>query len=150
MKHRTLFHLFLVSGALAIAGIACARPAVAAAPAPAGIEAWERNHPEAARELGGWARTHAEAARKFFTWDGRHHERAHEFVTWAINHPNEGIRAFADSHRGWEGFDDIALNHVPAANAFIAWCRRHPQAAEALMNHPAGLEWAGHHLYGVR
>ena len=29
----------------------------------------------------------------------------------------------------------------------MAWCRRHPRAAEELMNHPRGLEWAGHHLY---
>jgi hypothetical protein len=27
------------------------------------------------------------------------------------------------------------------------WCRRHPEAAEALMSHPGGLDWAGRHIY---
>jgi hypothetical protein len=29
----------------------------------------------------------------------------------------------------------------------MAWCRRHPPAAQALMNHPRALEWVGHNLY---
>jgi hypothetical protein len=149
LSNRTLFNLTIVAGLLAATPIACARPVPAPAPGPAGIEMWDRNHPEASRELGVWAREHRDAARKFFEWDGHHPERSHEFVTWAINHPGEGIRAFAATHPRWEYFDDIARDHVPAANEFMGWCRRHPQAAEALMNHPRGLEWAGHHLYGI-
>lgn len=115
--------------------------------APAGLEQWERNHPEASRELGVWVRNHPEAAERFFTWDGRHPERSREFVTWTISHPADNIDVFVLSHRGWPVFDQIMEHHRPAAEGFMAWCRRHPRAAEALMSHPRGLEWAGHHLY---
>jgi hypothetical protein len=40
-------------------------------------------------------------------------------------------------------------DHQPAANAFMGWCRHHPEAAEKLMSHPGGLNWAGHHLYAA-
>ena len=56
---------------------------------------------------------------------------------------------FVATHRGWPVFDEIMERHRPAAETFMAWSRRHPQAAEALMNHPHGLEWAGHHLYAA-
>jgi hypothetical protein len=59
--------------------------------APPGIERWNRNHPEAAAELGQWVKNHPEAAERFFEWDGRHPERSREFVTWTIVHPGEGI-----------------------------------------------------------
>lgn len=148
MSSRTLLNFALVGTLVVGAGVACAPPAHAAH-APGGMEAWEHNHPEASRALGAWVREHPDAAKRFFEWDGHHTERAHEFVTWSIAHPHEGIRMFADMHRGWEGFDVIAREHVPAANAFMEWCRHFPEAAEALMNHPGGLEWAGHHLYGA-
>lgn len=109
---------------------------------PAGIEKWNANHPEAARELCAWAGNHPDAARRLFDWDAHHPDRAHDFVSWAITHPNEGIDAFVSSHPRWTDFDFISETHRPAANAFIAWCRRHPRAAEALMNHPGSLEWA--------
>lgn len=150
MTSRTLLNLSLLGSLLALTSFACARPAVVvAAPGPGGLEAWEHNHPEAARDLGVWVRTHPDAAKKFFAWDSHHPERSHAFVTWAIAHPGEGIPAFSATHPRWEHFDDIMLNHAPAANAFIGWCRRHPQAAEALMSHPGGLDWAGRHLYGA-
>lgn len=114
---------------------------------PAGLKAWERNHPEASRELGAWVRNHPEAAERFFTWDGRHPERSREFVTWSISHPADSVDVFVLSHRGWPVFDQIMERHRPAAEAFVGWTRRHPRAAEALMSHPRGLEWAGHHLY---
>ena len=114
---------------------------------PRGLEAWQRHHPEASRELGDWVRAHPAAAERFFTWDGRHPARAKAFVTWAIAYPRLGIDAFVLEHRGWPIFDEIALHHRPGAEAFLAWTRRHPRAAEALMNHPGGLEWAGKHLY---
>jgi hypothetical protein len=121
-------------------------PAIAFAEPP-GLGMWQRNHPEASRELGGWVRNHPEAAERFFTWDGNHPERSKEFVTWTITHPGENIDVFVLAHRGWPVFDQIMERHRPAAEAFMAWCRRHPRAAEALMNHPRGLEWAGHNLY---
>lgn len=138
--------LILAGGLLILAGTACARPMPAAHAQP-GLEGWERAHPEASRELGAWVRQHPDAARVFFDWDAAHPERAHEFVTWTITHRGEGIRAFADTHRGWGQFDLIMRDHQPAANAFMGWSRHHPEAAEALMNHPGGLNWAGHHLY---
>jgi len=121
-------------------------PAMAMAE-PAGLTMWSRNHPQASRELGLWVKGHPEAAERFFTWDGHHPERSKEFVTWTIAHPGDTIDVFVMERRGWPVFDEIMERHRPAAEAFMAWCRRHPRAAEALMNHPRGLEWAGHHLY---
>jgi hypothetical protein len=111
------------------------------------IETWSEHHPQASQELGVWVQQHPDAAARFFDWDSHHPDRAHEFVTWTIYHPNLLIDGFVALHPGWPFFDQIALNHRPAADQFMAWCRRHPQAAEALMNHPGGLYWAGHHLY---
>jgi hypothetical protein len=116
-------------------------------PAQAGMEQWSNNHPAASQELGVWVQTHPQAAARFFEWDGHHPQRAHEFVTWTIYHPAQPIEGFVATHPGWQYFDQIALNHRAGADAFMAWCRRHAQAAEALMNHPGGLNWAGHHLY---
>lgn len=92
-------------------------------------------------------RNHPQAAHDFFEWDGTHPERSREFVTWTIANPGTGIGAFVRLHPGWPLFDAIARNHRNAANTFMLWCRRHPRAAEALMLHPAGLRWAGEHLY---
>ncbi len=114
------------------------------------IEVWAGNHPEASQELGAWVGNHPEAAALFFEWDGHHSERAHQFVTWTISNPGAPIEAFTQTHPGWEYFDRINETHRPAAQAFMAWCRRHPAAAEALMSHPGGLTWAGHHLYSDR
>lgn len=146
MTPKYLLNLALIGGLALGAGTACAPPAQAAH-APGGLETWERNHPEAARALGVWARGHGPAAGRFFEWDAHHTERAHAFVTWSIEHPGLGARAFADTHPGWEYFDVIVREHLPAANAFMNWCRHYPEAAESLMNHPGGLAWAGHHLY---
>ena len=114
---------------------------------PPGLEAWQKNHPEASRELGTWVRAHPAAAERFFTWDGQHPEKSKAFVTWTIAHPRQNIDVFVVEHRGWPVFDEIAERHRPAAEAFMGWARRHPRAAEALMTHSGWLEWAGHHLY---
>lgn len=148
MKTGTRLNLALAAGLLLMAGTACAAP-VAAHHAPGGMELWEHNHPEASQALGAWVRSHPDAAHRFFDWDAHHTERAHEFVTWSIQHPREGVRVFAGTHPNWEFFDVIAREHVPAANAFMDWCRHFPEAAETLMNHPGGLDWAGHHLYAA-
>jgi hypothetical protein len=113
----------------------------------ASIEEWSQNHPVASHELGVWVQNHPDAAAKFFEWDGHHPDRAHELVTWTIYHPTQPIDGFVATHPGWQYFDQIALHHRPGADAFMAWCRRHPQPAERLMSHPGGLSWAGHHLY---
>ncbi len=122
-------------------------PVTAATPAETAIDRWADNHPQAASELGNWVKNHPQAAHKFFEWDGSHPERCRIFVTWAITHPAEGINAFASQHPRWQFFDEVMEHHRPAAQTFIQWCRRHPKAAEALMRHPRGLQWAGNHLY---
>ena len=113
----------------------------------ASIEGWADRHPQASQELGSWVQAHPPAARVFFEWDAAHPERAHEFVTWTLRHPNQPIEGFVATHPNWGQFDEIALHHRAAADTFMAWCRRHPEAAEALMSHPGGLAWAGDHLY---
>jgi len=121
-------------------------PALALAEPP-GLKVWQRNHPAASRELGEWVKNHPAAAERFFEWDGHHPMKSKELVTWAIDHPGENVDVFVLAHRGWPVFEEIMERHRPAAEGFVAWCRRHPQAAEALMSHPRGLEWAGRHLY---
>jgi hypothetical protein len=138
----------LVAFAIAVAGCAASTPPPAN-PGPAGIEQWEHNHPEAARELGTWVQEHPDAAAKFFEWDGHHHEKATEFVLWTIANPGANIDAFVVSHPGWQYFDKIMESHRPAAEIFMTWARHHGPAAQALMNHPGGLDWAGHHLYAA-
>lgn len=127
-------------------GCASSRP-MEGSNAPVGIERWSENHPKASVELGEWVKRHPKAAAKFFEWDGTHPERSREFVTWTITHPRKSIDSFAVQHPGWPVFDQIMENHRPAAETFMAWCRRHPRAAEALMSHSGGLRWAGEHLY---
>jgi len=43
----------------------------------------------------------------------------------------------------------ISCATAPAARqeSIEQWARHHPQAAETLMSHPGGLDWAGHHVY---
>jgi hypothetical protein len=126
--------------------VAALLPAVALAEPP-GLDQWSKNHPQASVELGHWVRNHPGAARKLFEWDGTHPARSKEFVTWSIRNPAQPIQTFIALHPDWPYFDEIAAKHRPAADAFMGWCRRHPQAAETLMNHPGGLRWAGDHLY---
>jgi hypothetical protein len=111
------------------------------------IESWQQSHPEAAKELGDWVQRHPDAAAIFFDWDGHHPVHAHEFVTWTIQHPGQGIDHFVVAHPKWEYFDTISEQHRPAAEDFMSWIHRHNQAAERLMSHEHGLEWAGHHLF---
>jgi hypothetical protein len=137
----------LAWSAMTVAFMGCAT-----APPPnreVSLESWAEHHPEASKELGLWVREHAQAAALFFDWDGHHAAQSQEFVTWAISHPGEPIEAFTGTHPRWDRFDRIMESHRPAAEAFLGWCRRHPDAAEALMHHPGGLEWAGHHLYAA-
>jgi hypothetical protein len=113
------------------------------------LERWSENHPEAARELGVWVREHPNAAPLFFEWDGHHPEKSREFVFWTIASPAQPLEAFVAAHPGWPLFDRIMESHRPAAETFMAWCRRHPPAAQALMAHPGALDWAGRHLYAA-
>jgi len=131
---------------LVAVAVAALVPALALAE-PAGLDRWSKNHPQASRALGEWVRGHPQAARLMFEWDGTHPERSKEFVAWAITYPAQPIETFIQTHPGWPKFDEIVSTHRPAANSFMAWCRRYPPAADALMHHPGGLRWAGDHLY---
>src|SRR5436305_1793895 len=119
-----------LASALALAA-ACGPSPPAMTPAQA-IEQWDRNHPQAAQELGEWVRAHPDAAAKFFEWDGHHPEKSKEFVLWTLANPGANIDAFVATHPGWPVFDRIMENHRPAAEAFMAWARRHPPAAQSL------------------
>ena len=113
----------------------------------ASLERWAYYHPRASQELGAWVQTYPPAAARLFDWDAHHPERSREFVEWSIYNPYQPIEAFVTTHPGWSYFDDMVLHHRIGVDAFMAWCRRHPNPAMALMNHPGGLDWAGHHLY---
>jgi hypothetical protein len=129
-----------------LVAVAALVPALALAEPP-GLDHWSKNHPQASAELGEWVRAHPQAARLMFEWDGTHPERAKAFVTWTIAHPAQPIETFTATHPGWPYFDQLSGTHRPAMDAFMAWCRRHPNAAETLVRHPGGLRWAGNHLY---
>jgi ABC-type nitrate/sulfonate/bicarbonate transport system substrate-binding protein len=119
-------------------------------PPPSGavvLERWAERHPEASRELGGWVHAQPKAAARFFRWDSRHPGAAQAFVTWAQEHPRAEAVAFLRSHGDWVELDEVIAHHPVAADQLADWCRRHPAAARDLMAHPAGLHWAGTHLY---
>jgi hypothetical protein len=125
-----------------------AAPLLAAdAPDQKTLEKWAANNPEASQALGEWVKARPNAAKLFFQWDGKHPEKSREFVTWTIEYANKDIKDFADKHPDWPVFSDIFKNHKPAANEFMAWARKYPQAALSLMKHSRGLHWAGDHLY---
>jgi hypothetical protein len=39
----------------------------------------------------------------------------------------------------------MATKHREGLEAFIAWCRQYPAAAQDLMDAPAGLRWLASH-----
>jgi D-alanyl-D-alanine dipeptidase len=133
---------------LAVTTVACVeRPPPAYPVPPMGIERWAALHPVAARELGDWVRVHPQAAARLFQWDAHHPERARLFVLWAVENPQANVDGFVLTHPNWPLFDQLMEQYRPAAEAFLLWTRRHPQAASALMLHARGLAWAGQHLY---
>lgn len=146
MRRLVVLFAAVVSLAGATGCVAHTAPPPPANPGQAQMGEWNANHPEAAGELCVWVRNHPDAAHRFFEWGGHHPAKAQEFVTWTLTHPNRGIDGFVSEHPGWGNFDFMTETHHPAANAFMGWARRHPQAAEALTNHPRGLVWAGNHL----
>jgi len=111
------------------------------------VEKWSEHHPEASKALGLWVKAHPQTASKFFDWDAHHPERSQEFVTWTIEHPAERVGKFVHMHPDEPYLDELMRVHHDAAEEFMVWCRNHAEAARALMAHPKGLEWAGHHLY---
>jgi hypothetical protein len=150
-------HRFTFRRLVAVLGLAqvlsgCVAVVRPVPPPPAGersLEGWSHRHPAASQALGDWVRGHPRAAERFFRWDGAHPGAAESFVVWSIRNPGASIDVFAVEHPRWEDFNWVMEHHRPAANAFMVWCRQYPAAAEELMHHPAGLHWAGTHLYQV-
>ncbi|HVM60052.1 MAG TPA: hypothetical protein VMV72_04230 [Verrucomicrobiae bacterium] len=111
------------------------------------MEKWSENHPDASKALGAWVKANPKAAARFFEWDANHPEKSQAFVMWTIDHPSDEVEKYVQDHHGEPLLDEILKKHRPAAVEFMAWCRNNADAARALMAHPKGLEWAGHHLY---
>ena len=152
MTNRSLLARALVSGVFALVG--CGGSQASHTPAnvraePVSLDQWEHTYPEASHALGEWVRSDPAAAHRFFEWDSEHPHRAEAFVTWAATHQEEHLDVFIAAHPGWQHWDYIVEHHRPAAEAMVVWVRHYPHAAEALMRHPSGLHWAGHHLYST-
>ncbi len=111
------------------------------------LEKWEKNNPDASRELGKWVSKHKDAAHYIFEWDGSHHEKAEALVKWAVKHPSENLAKFHRQHKDWPELDEIEKTHKRAFEEFLIWCKNYTDAANALMEHPNGLKWAGDHLW---
>ena len=113
---------------------------------PEGLAEWEHNHYRGAHALGDWVKQNPDAAKAFFDWDGEYPDAAKLFVGWAVNNRTAPIELFLKNHPNMTYFSDMSQQHRTAFNAFIAWCRAYPAAAEGLFNHPLGLKWIGAHL----
>jgi hypothetical protein len=111
------------------------------------IETWAGNHPRAASELGAWVDIYKEAARQLFKWDSKHPEQTKLFVTWVNTHQGKGIDVFTAQHTDWNRLNRIIASQSTALSDFVVWCRFHPKATAALMQHQRALHWVGHHLY---
>lgn len=135
---------------LSIIGSAAAAPLPLSAEASVAdekIETWADNHKRAASELGDWVTAYRSAARELFKWDAMHPEKSRIFVTWVTTHQGKGIDAFTAQYPDWARFNEIIKEYRSAICAFIVWCRFHPKASAALMQHPRALHWVGRHLY---
>ena len=149
MKNKICF-LTLVLCFQSSVGIVTAAPlpsSSAACIAEEKIETWADNHTRAAAELGEWVTINRDAAREIFKWDATHPEQSKTFVNWVITHQGKGIDAFTAQHMEWTRFNEIIRENHSAVSTFIVWCRFHPKASMALMQHPRALHWAGRHLY---
>ena len=111
------------------------------------IETWADTHPRAASELGTWVNTYQEAAHQLFKWDFRHPEQTKLFVTWVNTHQGKCIDVFTAQHTDWNRLNRIITSHSTAMSGFVVWCRFHPKATAALMQHQRALYWVGQHLY---
>jgi hypothetical protein len=114
---------------------------------PPHLEHWSEAHADASRALGEWIRQYPRAARAIFEWDAHNAEHPTAFVHEVANRPEETLDQYIHDHPDVHGFDSWAEANRPATEAFMAWVRQFPQAANALMEHHGGLAWAGEHIY---
>jgi hypothetical protein len=110
------------------------------------LDVWKQNHPQAAQALGAWVREHRDAARQLFSWGGRDTFDALELLKWAVANPGQGLAAFVPLHPDWKDLNELNHSQGTAMDAFLAWCRHFPAAADTLVHHEWGLRWAGQHI----
>lgn len=151
MKYNLLIIISVISslGHIGSAIAAPPPPVTVSSIAEEKIETWADNHPRAANELGIWVNTYKEAAHQLFKWDFRHPEQTKLFVTWVNTHQGKGIDAFTAKHSDWNRLNRMVMCHNSALVGFVVWCRFHPKATAALMQHQRALHWVGRHLYAT-
>ena len=111
------------------------------------VAGWKAQHAEAEADLAGWVRADRAAAGDLASFDREHPFRTQNLLRWAADHPEEPIAAFVAPRSGWTTFATMLQAHGPAMDAFIAWCRKHPEAARALASHTNGVSTATEQLY---
>lgn len=118
-------------------------PSMPAAAQPAAdADAFKASYPAAAGELCAWAKKNAEAAQRFQQFATANPDKAKEFITWSVTHV-EAADAFAASHAGWSDFVFADNKHLAAANSWLNWARKYPQAARELPSRPGALSSTG-------
>ncbi|HVV48047.1 MAG TPA: hypothetical protein VHO06_00145 [Polyangia bacterium] len=85
--------------------------------------------------------------RHFLRWESEKPEAFREFVLWAVRNPTQGFEVYARLHPDNPIVQEVAIEHVLSAQAFINWCRSYPGPAEALVDFPRPLDWIGDNLY---
>jgi hypothetical protein len=111
------------------------------------ITSWEQSHPAASAALASLVRSDPAAAGRMFMWDRDHPLRAQAFVAWINTHPSESLDDFITVHRYWPVVDLVIKPYRSTFEAFIAWGRAHPDAAQDLASQPRGLAWVGFHTF---
>jgi hypothetical protein len=107
------------------------------------LASWNQRHPEAAQELCAWIAQHRRASDRLMVWHGKNVPRAEELLRWATANPGYGWQGFMAQHPDWKDYAAIAAQHPRAANQLIDWERRHPEAAQDLLEHDGALRFAG-------
>jgi len=104
---------------------------------------WNQRHPEAAQELCAWARLHPRASDALLLWESNNGPKAQELLQWTSANPGEGWESFIAQHQEWQDFAGIASQHPRATKQMVDWGRRHPQAAQDLLEHQGAMRFAG-------
>jgi len=121
-----------------------ARPVRAAE--PTGLDHWQSKHPNASPSLGEWVKRYPDPAKLFFDWAGQHNDHAKEFVLWTTRNPRKPLENFIQHHPHMDYFQQMTKDNRPAFDAFMGWCRRYPEAANAIMTHTEGMQWISKHM----
>ncbi len=112
------------------------------------ITHWDQQHPAAASTLASLVRDNPKAAGRMFMWDRDHPRRAQAFLAWINGRPNESLDDFVSAHHRWPVIQLVIEPYRATFEAFIAWGRAHPRAAQDLASEPRGLAWVGFHTFG--